>query len=183
MWNEISMNIEFFKICFSFLDDAISERQKSIYSSVFYSSPTGYKMCSRLFMNGVNDACETHISIFFILMRGEYDALLKWPFAFKVSFILLDQSTSDDNQCQVSNFFWPDIRSNCFQRPRLEMNEAYGIEKFISLEQFRQNKHRYVQDDTMFIKVEVDFTCPATDTGISNSSILWVEKKTFIPVV
>ncbi len=136
-------------------------------------------MCSRLFLNGVNDACGTHISIFFILMRGEYDAILKWPFVFKVSFTLLDQSTSDDNQYHFSDCFWSDIRSNCFQRPRSEMNEAYGIEKFVSLEQFRQNQHRYVQNDTMFIKIKVDFTCLGSDTSILNSTI-FIEKKIFI---
>ncbi|CAF1634302.1 unnamed protein product [Adineta ricciae] len=37
------------------------------------------------------------------------------------------------------------------------MNEAYGIEKFISLVKFKQNQNIYAQDDTMFIRVEVDF--------------------------
>jgi TNF receptor-associated factor 2 len=133
-------------------------------------------MCSRLFLNGINDARGTHVSIYFILMRGEYDALLRWPFAFKVSFILLDQSTSNDNQCHISTFFWSNIRSNCFQRPRLEMNEAYGIENFISLKEFRQNQHRYVQNDTMFIKIKVDFTCLASDTSILKNSF-FIEKK------
>jgi TNF receptor-associated factor 2/TNF receptor-associated factor 3 len=86
-------------------------------------------------------------------MRGEYDAILEWPFHFKVKFSLI---TKDDQEHFV-NFFWPDTRSNCFQRPRLEMNEAYGIERFISLDEFKRNENQYVQDDTMFIKVQVDF--------------------------
>jgi hypothetical protein len=56
------------------------------------------------------------------------------------------------------------------------MNEAYGIENFISLNEFRQNQHRYVQNDTMFIKIKVDFTCLASDTSISNKTI-FIEKK------
>ena len=123
-------------------------------------------MCSRLFLNGVDDARKTHLSIYFILMQGEYDALLKWPFAFKVSFTLLDQSTSQDDQCHFSTCFWSDIRAECFQRPSLKMNCAYGIEKFISLEQFRQNLHRYVQNDTLFIKVEVDFSSSSSGKNI-----------------
>lgn len=87
-------------------------------------------------------------------MRGDYDTLLEWPFRFKVIFSLLDQSTIGNDW---SKFFWSDRESICFQRPQLKMNECYGIEKFISIEQFQQNRNRYVQDDTMFIKIEVDF--------------------------
>ncbi len=78
-------------------------------------------MRSKLFLNGVNNAGGTHLSIYFLLMRGDYDALLEWPFRFKVTFSLLDQS----NQIHWRKFFWSEIKSICFQRPRLEMNEAY----------------------------------------------------------
>lgn len=139
------------------LDDARSERQRSIYSPEFYSSPSGYKMRLRLFLDGVNLATRGYLSIYFLLMRGDYDALLEWPFCFKVTLSLLDQSIVKNNQNHWSQFFSPDRQSICFQRPRLEMNECYGIEKFISIEQLKQNQNRYVQDDTIFIKIEVDF--------------------------
>ena len=140
------------------LDDAKSERQRSIYSPCFYSSPCGYKMCSRLFLNGTNTGRETHLSLFFLLMRGEYDAILTWPFRFKVTFSLLDQSPSDHGPQHWSQCFWSDASLKCFQRPLLNFNEAYGIERFISMEQLRNDhQHRYLQNDTAFIKVEVDF--------------------------
>ncbi|CAF1382364.1 unnamed protein product [Adineta steineri] len=135
------------------LYDARSERQRSIYSPEFYSSKTGYKMCSRLFLNGINDARNTHMSIYFILMLNEYDAILEWPFHYKVKFSLINK----DNQHHFVNFFWPDINSICFQRPRLQMNEGYGFEKFISLEEFQQKQDQYIQDDTIFIEIKVDF--------------------------
>ena len=31
------------------------------------------------------------------------------------------------------------------------------FEEFISVDQFRQNQHRYLQDDTIFIQIRVDF--------------------------
>ncbi|CAF3710764.1 unnamed protein product [Rotaria sp. Silwood1] len=139
------------------IDDAKFERQRSIYSPEFHSSSSGYKMRARLFLNGTDSAQDTHMSIFFILMRGEYDAILKWPFPFKMIFSLINQLTTEKDRHHLSQFFWPDKQSICFQRPRLEMNEAYGIKKFISLNKFQQNRNQYVQDDTMFIKIEVDF--------------------------
>jgi len=44
----------------------------------------GYKMCARLYLNGDGMGKGTHVSLFFVVMRGAYDALLKWPFRQKV---------------------------------------------------------------------------------------------------
>ena len=140
------------------LVDARSERQRSIYSQCFYSSPTGYKMRLRLFLNGTNTGRDTHLSLFFVLMRGEFDALLTWPFGYKVTFCLLEQCSSDDHPRRLSQCFWPDTSLNCFQRPQSDMNEAYGIEKLIPLEQLRaDHPSRYMENDTIFIQAEVDF--------------------------
>ena len=49
----------------------------------------GYKMCARLYLNGDGMGKGTHVSLFFVVMRGTYDALLKWPFRQKVSCSLL----------------------------------------------------------------------------------------------
>ena len=44
----------------------------------------GYKMCARLYLNGDGMGKGTHVSLFFVIMRGPCDALLKWPFRQKV---------------------------------------------------------------------------------------------------
>ena len=49
-------------------------------------------MCIRAYLNGDGIGYKTHLSIFFVIMRGEYDPLLKWPFEHKVSIILVDQN-------------------------------------------------------------------------------------------
>ncbi|CAF4096236.1 unnamed protein product, partial [Adineta steineri] len=110
--------------------DAQSERQTSIYSPPFYSSPTGYKMRARLYLHGDGNARRTHMSLFFVLMRGPNDAILKFPFNYKVIFCLYDQTPQ---QRHIIDSFRPDIKSNSFQRPRSEMNIASGIPKFVSL--------------------------------------------------
>ncbi|CAF1143767.1 unnamed protein product [Rotaria sordida] len=134
--------------------DAQSERQTSIYSPLFYSSPTGYKMRARLYLNGDENARHTHISLFFVLMRGEYDAILKFPFNYKVTFCLYDQTP---DQRHIIDSFRPDTKSNSFQRPRSEMNVASGIPKFCPLEVIQREGNSYVRDDTLFIKIMVDF--------------------------
>ena len=133
-------------------EEARSGRQSSIYSPCFYTSRHGYKMCARLYLNGDGMGKETHLSLFFVLMRGEFDALLRWPFRQKVTMMLMDQ----DNVEHVIDAFRPDPRSTSFQRPRRQSNIASGCPNFCSLSDL--NSHAYVRDDTMFIKIIVDTT-------------------------
>jgi TNF receptor-associated factor 2 len=144
--------------------DAQSERQPSIYSPAFYTSETGYKLCIRLYLNGDGSARGTHISIFLVILRGKYDALLKWPFSYRVSFCLFDQRTliESDKTKQAKHIiesFRPDTNSISFQRPRSAMNIASGIPKFFPLVDLNQPEeiNRYIINDTMFIKVFIDF--------------------------
>ena len=80
----------------------------------------------------------TQISVFFVVMRGQYDALLRWPFRQKVTFTLMDQ----DNVEHVIEAFRPDPSSSSFQRPRRETNIASGCPMFCSLTEL--NNHAYV---------------------------------------
>ena len=131
-------------------NDAVTGQQVSFYSPCFFTSRYGYKMCARLYLNGDGMGRGSHISVFFVVMRGQYDALLRWPFRQKVTFMLLDQ----DNVEHVIDAFRPDPSSSSFQRPRRETNIASGCPMFCSLAEL--NNHAYVRDDTMFLKIIVD---------------------------
>lgn len=52
-------------------------------------------MCLRIYLNGDGTGRGTHLSLFFVVMRGHSDALLKWPFNQKVTLTL--------------NVFWGDV--------------------------------------------------------------------------
>ncbi|CAF3948563.1 unnamed protein product, partial [Rotaria sordida] len=136
------------------MTDAQSERQTLICSPPFYSSPTGYKMRAGLYLNGDGNAHCTHMSLFFVLIRSVNDPILKFPFNYKVTFCLYDQTPA---QRHIIDTFRADIRSSSFQRARSDMNIASGISKFFPLEMIQQKGNPYVRDDTMFIKVMVDF--------------------------
>ena len=131
-------------------NEAVSGQQVSFYSPCFFTSRYGYKMCARIYLNGDGMGRGTHISVFFVVMRGQYDALLRWPFRQKVTFMLMDQ----DNVEHVIDAFRPDPSSSSFQRPRRETNIASGCPMFCSLTEL--NNHAYVRDDTMFLKIIVD---------------------------
>jgi TNF receptor-associated factor 2/TNF receptor-associated factor 3 len=57
-------------------------------------------MCIRAYLNGDGMGYKTHLSLFFVLMKGECDPLLKWPFEYKVSMILVGRSTSGNLCCR-----------------------------------------------------------------------------------
>ena len=135
-------------------DEAISGKTPSIYSPPFYVGRFGYKVCARLYPNGDGNGKETHLSMFLVIMRGEYDALLAWPFIQKVHFRLLDQDRIRD----VFDAFRPDPNCVSFKRPTSDMNVASGCPRFVSHSELR--KGGFVRDDTMFIKVTVDMTNP-----------------------
>ena len=133
-------------------NEAVSGQQVSFFSPCFYTSRYGYKMCARIYLNGDGVGRGTHISVFFVVLRGQYDAILRWPFRQKVTFMLFDQ----DNVQHVIKAFRPDPNSPSFQRPRRETNIASGCPMFCSLTEL--NNHAYVRDDTMFLKIIVDIT-------------------------
>ena len=130
--------------------EAVNGQKVSFYSPCFYTSRYGYKMCARIYLNGDGIRRGTHISLFFVVMRGEYDTILRWPFRQRVTFVLLDQ----ENVEHVIYAFTPDPNSSSFQRPRRETNIASGCPMFCSIEEL--NNHAYVRDDTVFFKIIVD---------------------------
>ncbi len=62
-----------------------------IYSSPFYTSLKGYKLCLSFAVNGIGDGKGNHVSVYACLMKGEYDDSLTWPFLGTVTFELLNQ--------------------------------------------------------------------------------------------
>ena len=50
--------------------DAVNGRTLSLYSQPFYTGRFGYKMCARVYLNGDGMGKTTHMSLFFVVMRG-----------------------------------------------------------------------------------------------------------------
>uniref|UniRef100_A0A3B3Q7I9 TNF receptor-associated factor n=1 Tax=Paramormyrops kingsleyae TaxID=1676925 RepID=A0A3B3Q7I9_9TELE len=134
--------------------DASTGRKSNHFSPAFYTSRYGFRVCMRLYLNGDGVGKGTHISLFFVVMKGEYDALLSWPFKHKVTFFLLDQNHKE----HMIDAFRPDLSSSSFQRPVTEMNLASGCPSFCPLGKLRSPRHGYCKDDTLFIKCVVDTT-------------------------
>ncbi|XP_076464365.1 TNF receptor-associated factor 3-like [Babylonia areolata] len=135
--------------------DAVNGRTLSLYSQPFYSHRFGYKFCARVYLNGDGMGKTTHLSLFFVIMRGENDALMRWPFRQKVTLTLLDQSPEKRH---LSDSFIPDTVSSSFQRPTSEMNVATGCPLFVSHTVLENESNGFLKQDTIFIRILVDPT-------------------------
>nr|XP_055024658.1 TNF receptor-associated factor 1 isoform X1 [Misgurnus anguillicaudatus] len=134
------------------LREAATGQKISQYSPAFYTARYGFKVCMRLYLNGDGVGKGTHISLFFVIMKGEYDPILSWPFRHKVTFFLIDQNQRE----HVIDAFRPDLSSASFHRPISEMNVASGCPLFFPLGKLRSPKHAYCKDDTIYIKCVVE---------------------------
>ena len=133
--------------------EAMDGRTLSLYSQPFYSGYYGYKMCARVYLYGDGLGKGTHLSLFFVVMKGEYDALQHWPFRQRVTLSLMDQT---GGRKHITDTFRPDPTSSSFRRPVGEMNIASGSPMFAPLS--RVESETYLKDDTIFICISIDKT-------------------------
>ncbi|MBO9482403.1 hypothetical protein [Salinisphaera sp. G21_0] len=134
--------------------DAINGKKNDIFSPVFFTNIYGYKLCARLYPNGDGMGKGTHISLFLVVMKGDYDETLRWPFRHKVHFTILGPTRDED----VHDAFRPDPNSSSFQRPRKNCNIASGCPTLLTIS--TSNLDKYVRNDTMFIKIRIDSSEP-----------------------
>ena len=77
--------------------------KRALYSDPFHTKTGtdsyGYKMKVLFYPNGDGNGKNTYLSVFIKVMKGEYDAILPWPFKKKVKFELIDQQ--EDPFCTV----------------------------------------------------------------------------------
>lgn len=97
------------------------------------------------------------LSVFVCVCKGDYDALLEWPFKHKIKFTLIDQNPEETKRRNISHVVQPNIckeNMSFLGRPKLERNSSFGAQKFVELELLPTRY--YTKDDCVFIKVDVD---------------------------
>ena len=132
------------------MSDAQTGKYTSIFSLPFYTGRYGFKMCLRLYILGDGIGKNTHMSLFFVIMRGEFDSILQWPFTHKVTFKLINQTGGRD----IIDTFQPDPMSSSFRKPKSDMNIASGCPRFVSHNDLKNGG--FIVEDTVFIKCGVD---------------------------
>ena len=129
-------------------------RRHRLASTPFYTEKYGYKLRLSIVPNGDGRGKNTHLSVFIIVMKGEYDAILTWPFKKEVTFTLIDQQEDPVERQNVMRKLTADtpLKGN-YDRPEGGENKGRGFPEFISHEKLRSR--RYILDDTLFLQVQV----------------------------
>ncbi|KAI6652328.1 TNF receptor-associated factor 5 [Oopsacas minuta] len=125
-----------------------------IYSNPFYTSPSGYRVCVSVALNGFGPGEDTHIGLGLFMMRGKNDPYLSWPFAGSRKYILLNYIPGG------KHYHWQnsDSGDKAFQRPMEERGETgHGCPQFISHEELLHETEevQYLKDDTLIIRIIV----------------------------
>ena len=130
--------------------EAVNGKYTSMLSQPFYSGRYGYKMCLRLYIMGDGIGKGTHLSLFFVVMRGEFDNILQWPFTHKVTFKLINQAGGRD----IFETFQPDLQNSSFRKPKSDMNIASGCPQFVTHTELEGGG--FIVDNAIFIKCVID---------------------------
>lgn len=132
------------------IQQAIAGNVTALHSAPAFTEKYGYKFCGRLYLDGDGMGQHTHVSVFFVAMKSEYDNLLSWPMKKKVTFRLFNlQNRSND----ITESFYADETSESFMKPQQEMNVAAGCPCFASKESLLYGG--FIKDDSFFIEITV----------------------------
>ena len=136
--------------CFSeVLRKAKSGEETRKESSPFYRH--GYKFKLSIIPNGVGQRKNSYLSAFLIIMKGEYDATLTWPFDKTFTFTLIDQQENEHDRENTVMSYTSDPKLSNFARPVIKENDGWGFHNFVS--HTKLQKRRYIVDDTIFVQV------------------------------
>ena len=131
-------------------NNAIIGKVRALQSAPCFTGKYGYKFCLRLYLNGDGMGRGTHLSLFLVIMKSEYDDILQWPFQQKIKFKLINQN--DRSKDHVEQMF-PSKDSSSFQKPKKDMNIASGCPLFIPLD--RLQPEGFLKNGKLFIGVEI----------------------------
>ena len=124
---------------------------RDLYSAPCYTEKYGYKFCLRLYLHGDGVGRETHLSLFLVIMKSEYDDILQWPFQKKIKFKLINQQ---DRSKDHTEQMFPEKNSSSFQQPKKDMNIASGCPLFISLD--RLKPEGFLKNGNLFVEIKIE---------------------------
>ena len=123
-------------------------------SNAFYTGCYGYKLKVRLSL----DYRLGPLSIVVVLMEGEYDGILPWPFSKKITVTIIDQNEDLKERKNITKYLSPSGHvqgSIFFGRPGIQCSDLrMQISRFTSYGEL-QTRH-YFANGTLFIQVDVE---------------------------
>ena len=98
---------------------------------------------------------KSKIGCFISVVKGKFDEDLQWPFMYQVKFKLHNQTMNGNNHTWSHRVSEEDLLRfpDCFQRPTMVRNRAFGVDSFISNNELLTEK--YCKADAISISISV----------------------------
>ena len=121
------------------------------YSNPFYTGK--YKCQCKIVWS--HAALKGKIGCFISIVRGKFDAALRWPFVYQVKFKLHNQIMNGDDHIWSHRVSEEDMQRfpECFQRPTKVRNRAFGVASFFPRNELLTPK--YCVGDAISISISV----------------------------
>jgi hypothetical protein len=131
------------------LDKYASKRESGATwdSQPFYTHLQGYKMCLNVDVNGYDIGKGTHISVFIVILRSEFDYQLKWPYHGSLNIMLLDQEGDEHWSVDINCY---DEETPQRNKDHEDKNGGWGTYTFIA---YKDLHPKYYKNDTLIFKV------------------------------
>ncbi len=120
-----------------------------IYSPAFYSTESGYRLSLCIYPAGDNN--QGYLSLYFVIVKGQFDEVLQWPFQKRVYLTLLNTKGGHGVMKNIE----PDPRLHYFHRPESLRNVGYGYPKFIQLTRLLHEDSDFVAGGAIFLRSRV----------------------------
>ena len=115
------------------------------FSPPFYTHHQGYKVCLCIVANGEGSLYGKYTSVLLHMMKGDFDAYLKWPFRVAISVQLLDQKGEEQHHTKKLEFTDrtpDDVASRVTEGERAKF--GWGLFQFIEHDKLEP---RYLKND------------------------------------
>ena len=134
--------------------DRFSQRRQdneSWWSPPLYSHDGGYKLSIQVYPAGNLDGYLTFVSVYAVMMKGENDDYLRWPFSGRIQLTMLNRWKNPTGIKSTINM-GRSCGIECRQRVKNGMfNEGYGIHKFVN----QPTVNKFLWNDTMILRVNI----------------------------
>ena len=121
------------------------------YSPPFTTSPRGYKFCFKMYANGYDSGKGSHIAIRVVIMKGDHDEHLKWPFTGNFFVEVLNWKEDKEHHKET---FTIDTNNGFDKVTRGEYGNEYGFKDFIPQSSLSpSNNIQYLYQDCICVRV------------------------------
>ena len=123
------------------------------YSPPFTTSPQGYTFCLVVFANGNGDGKGSHLSIYTLIMKGQHDDRLQWPFTGTIIIELLNWLEDKRHYKMTLSI---NTNDDCDRVTEGKFGDPYVYDQFISQSSLTSSatNTQYLYQDCIRVRVQ-----------------------------